>query len=59
MPIVWFWESPLNPPTLGDFREFCSPQNWGARGAESYPDICLANRLVLGKPPKSPNFGGL
>ncbi|EGJ34056.1 hypothetical protein LYNGBM3L_23190 [Moorena producens 3L] len=22
----------------GGLSEFCSPQNWGARGAESYPE---------------------
>ncbi len=32
-PLARIWKSPLNPPTLGDFRSG-SPQFWGVRGAK-------------------------
>ncbi|OLT59716.1 hypothetical protein BJP37_12425 [Moorena bouillonii PNG] len=27
--IFWFWASPLNPPTLGDFKSFVPPKIGG------------------------------
>ena len=30
--IFWFWASPLNPPTLGDFKSFVPPKIGGLGG---------------------------
>ncbi|AOW98275.1 hypothetical protein BJP34_01420 [Moorena producens PAL-8-15-08-1] len=44
--IVWFWESPLNPPILGDFDNFIPPRIGGLGGRNhnqksALPDIFL------------------
>ncbi|OLT59276.1 RNA polymerase sigma factor [Moorena bouillonii] len=46
--ILWFWESPLNPPTLGDFESLVPPKIGGLGGLNHthnqqhhYPDIKL------------------